>query len=337
MTISATASNLDIEKFRKVRLMMDKGATDGERAAAKARAEAMAARAGLTLAQATSRLSAPPAAASVNFFAGFDDWMEQKEPGWKAQKAAARAGRERDRAMKRAKALAKYGSCHAIFSRTECEELLLAACLPLTSESDTWQDEDGSIYLYLKRIDGCGDHGSVWHLKDMTPAFVAAVQDAYTVPPNLGGVLAEWRDWRRLEELRDIFTGDGEWIHYIEVQGRIVILEDRLDRQPAASWSDMAARMEWWSIKIDREFSASAEEERELHARISADHEILAGLNREAAANGSVHSGRRTNADKRAAVLSMLDTHPDLSDREIARRAGVSPQTVNNWRKRYPR
>ncbi|WP_394077672.1 KilA-N domain-containing protein [Xanthobacter albus] len=37
----------------------------------------------------------------------------------------------------------------------------------------------------------------------------------------------------------------------------------------------------------------------------------------------------RTNADKRAEVLSMLDAHPEFSDREIARRAGISPQTVN--------
>lgn len=42
----------------------------------------------------------------------------------------------------------------------------------------------------------------------------------------------------------------------------------------------------------------------------------------------------RSNADIRAAVLSMLDTKPELSDREISRRIGVSPQTVSNWRKR---
>lgn len=41
---------------------------------------------------------------------------------------------------------------------------------------------------------------------------------------------------------------------------------------------------------------------------------------------------RRTTAHKRADVLSMLDTHPELSDREIARRVGVSPQTVSTWR-----
>lgn len=34
------------------------------------------------------------------------------------------------------------------------------------------------------------------------------------------------------------------------------------------------------------------------------------------------------------AVLSMLDAHPELSDREIARRLSVSSQTVNTWRKK---
>lgn len=32
--------------------------------------------------------------------------------------------------------------------------------------------------------------------------------------------------------------------------------------------------------------------------------------------------------------VSKLDTNPELSDREISRSVGVSPQTVKNWRKR---
>jgi transposase-like protein len=32
--------------------------------------------------------------------------------------------------------------------------------------------------------------------------------------------------------------------------------------------------------------------------------------------------------------VTKLDINPELSDREISRRVGVSPQTVNNWRKR---
>lgn len=46
---------------------------------------------------------------------------------------------------------------------------------------------------------------------------------------------------------------------------------------------------------------------------------------------------RRTNADKRRDVLAVLNagnpgTAP-LTDREIARRAGVSPQTAGNIRR----
>uniref|UniRef100_UPI003D232D32 winged helix-turn-helix domain-containing protein n=1 Tax=Roseixanthobacter psychrophilus TaxID=3119917 RepID=UPI003D232D32 len=47
-----------------------------------------------------------------------------------------------------------------------------------------------------------------------------------------------------------------------------------------------------------------------------------------------IQFGRRTNADKRADVLHMLDERPELSDRDIARRVGVSPQTVNTWRRK---
>ncbi|GHE81544.1 hypothetical protein GCM10019059_44340 [Camelimonas fluminis] len=39
-----------------------------------------------------------------------------------------------------------------------------------------------------------------------------------------------------------------------------------------------------------------------------------------------------SNADKRRDVLAMMEARPELSDREISRRCGVSPQTVSNWR-----
>ena len=47
-----------------------------------------------------------------------------------------------------------------------------------------------------------------------------------------------------------------------------------------------------------------------------------------------VKSRHRSTADKAAQVRDMLHTEPGLSYREIARRAGVSPQTVGNWRRR---
>ena len=71
-----TASKLDIERFRKVYALVTGGVTEGERAAAKARAAVMAAKAGMTLAQAVSKLDATPAAKPASFFHGFDDWMQ---------------------------------------------------------------------------------------------------------------------------------------------------------------------------------------------------------------------------------------------------------------------
>ncbi|WP_394031242.1 MarR family transcriptional regulator [Xanthobacter autotrophicus] len=49
--------------------------------------------------------------------------------------------------------------------------------------------------------------------------------------------------------------------------------------------------------------------------------------------NLAAYHAHRTNADKRADVLAWLREYPELSDREIARRAGVSPQTVGNIKK----
>ncbi|HEV7246574.1 MAG TPA: phosphoadenosine phosphosulfate reductase family protein [Shinella sp.] len=45
-------------------------------------------------------------------------------------------------------------------------------------------------------------------------------------------------------------------------------------------------------------------------------------------------NGHRTASQRREEVLSILDATPDLPDREIARRVGVSPQTVGNLRRR---
>ncbi|WP_413541924.1 hypothetical protein [Brucella sp. MAB-22] len=49
------ASNLDIDRFRKVYSLVAGGATEGERAAAKARASKIAAKAGMSLNDAVSK------------------------------------------------------------------------------------------------------------------------------------------------------------------------------------------------------------------------------------------------------------------------------------------
>src|SRR4029077_20527336 len=68
--------------------------------------------------------------------------------------------------------------------------------------------------------------------------------------------------------------------------------------------------------------------------RKSVDCEVKSGTWAEAvldAVEGNIgHGLRRSNKDKRNAVLALIETYPDWSDREIAKRAGVSNEMVGD-------
>lgn len=326
-----TAPKLDIEKFRKVWRLATDGATKGERVAAKSRAEAMAARAGMTLQQAVSSLDAKPSARPVNIFEGFDDWMEQKEPGWKAKQSQERAARNSRDDQRRGEVLAQYGSEEALFRRTELEVALDAAIAPIATW-DFWTDHEGADHRFAETLDGKKPKIGFWHLDDITPSIHEAVTTGYPFPSDLEAALQEVKSWDRLRWDRGLFCG-GEWNHYAEVECRIALLEAELNAgRPAASWDDVKARFNWKRYEFERQWLDPTERDDPFLDRLEADFATLRALyDRQAA---PVQNRHRTNADKRADVLSMLASHPELSDREIARRVGVSPQTVNNHRRR---
>lgn len=315
------ASKLDTDKLRKVHRLMKGGATAGERAAARSRAERIATAAGMTLEVALSSLDAPPPQQARSFFDGFEDWMEVKEPGYKAREAVKRAERDARDARRRAEVLAVYGTEAALFARTEREVLLDTAITPLATW-DYWTDDDGTQHRFAKALDG--SESEFWDVNDITPAIRKAVTNAYPWPATLAGALQELKEWDCLRQDRNLFCGIGEWNHYREVEARYALLKHALRcGQPVASWDDMQARLDW-----KRYESQWVEGDKPFLDRLEADFSFLR------AQASPVQSERRTNAGKRTEVLSMLDAHPEFSDREIARRAGVSPQTVNTWRKR---
>lgn len=326
------ASKLDIERFRKVYALVTGGATEGERTAARARANKIAANAGLSLNEAVSRMDSQPKPRSTNFFEGFDDWMEAKKPGWKAQRATEKSERDIRDDARRAVVMETYGNERSLFARNAREIALETAVEHLATWS-YWNDSDGVEYRNAATLDGKGS--PFWRVKDITPAIRDAVTGAYPWPSDLDGMLKEVQYWDRLRWDRGLFCG-GEWSHYSEVECRISILEYALDQgQPAASWQDVQARMDWKRYEDVRQWIDPTERDDPFMDRLEGDFKFL----RELHENSQVHSpdvqhGHRTNADKRAAVLSMLDTQPELSDREISRRLGVSPQTVGNWRRR---
>ncbi|MDI4655527.1 winged helix-turn-helix domain-containing protein [Xanthobacter autotrophicus] len=337
-------ATLDIEKLRKVRGLMTGGATEGERAAARSRAQAIAKAAGMTLEVALSKLDTPAQPKPRSFFDGFDEWMEAKEPGYKAREAAKRAERNARDARRRAEVLAVYGSEAALFARTEREALLDAAIAPLATW-DHWTDDTGTVHRFAKTLDGVAS--DFWNAKGITPAIRAAVMGAYPWPITLVEALAEVKEWDQLRWDRGLFCRSGEWNPYREVNCRVTLLEDELETgRPAATWDDVQARFDWKRYVYERTYVDPTQREEPFLERLEADFAFLranaqvppAGPESNAA-NGSQAASvpqpaiRRTNADKRADVLAWLREYPELSDREIARRAGVSPQTVNTHRR----
>lgn len=318
MTVAA-ASKLDGDKFAKVRRLMTEGATEGERSAGRHAATKMARRAGLTLDQAMSKMDAAQPGKPKGFFEGFDDWCEEREPGYKARQAAAKAERDAKRAAEAKRVVAQYGSEDAVFDETERERLLRVALDPLATRraGAAWASEFA------------GWSGG----RKIPPEVWAALEAAYPLPRALAAVWAEYLDWQRLQDDRCVIAGD--YTPFLHVEARERALEYLLDTMPDASLEGIGARIAWVQYLAKREWSRDASEDRALAHRLRADFDEMAAQNGQASRSPKSGTGtHRTNADKRRDVLAMLAAEPDLSDREIGRRCGVSPQTVNNWRRR---
>ncbi|AUQ97909.1 winged helix-turn-helix domain-containing protein [Phaeobacter inhibens] len=304
MTIDA--SKLDIGKLRKVRELMDRGATDGEQAAARAKAERLASDAGMTLAQALSTLDTAPSGPTVrDLFAGFDDWMESREPGYKARAAAERAEKERKRLARCQELLRQYGSEDAVFAPTAIEKALRVALEPLSDPANNLWGYQG------------------YSLGKLTPDMWEAVRGAVRVPETVQEAWAAYQAWETLQDDRCAFCPDFTPEQWAEVwHDALTHLLDNL-RTPSAE--GVKARLAWMREVANLGHARDMERDIQLIDALEGDFSALMA---------SVQTGHRSTSDKSARVRTLLQSEPDLSDREIARRAEVSPQTVGNWRRR---
>ena len=300
------ASTLDMEKLRKIRALMQGGKTEGERQAAKGKAESLAARAGLSLKDALCKLDAASQPQPGNMFAGFDDWMEAKEPGYKAEQARRRADREAKRLARCRELLAEYGSEKAVFAPTDLEKRLRRALAPLREGGDSFKG---------------------WIAGNPTPAMWQAIQAASPLPDTLQGIWAEHAAWEKL--VSDRITFEPYYDPPPHVRARQAALESHMDRTPAPTIEGMRARFAWMAHLNDRGFTRGIEDDAALLATMRADFEAIAAAMQPPAGNEP-----QRPAQRRAAVLELLATAPGLSDREIARRIGCSAQTVGNLRRK---
>ncbi len=313
-------TNLDIDRFRKVYALVKDGATEGERAAAEARATEIAEKAGMTLAEAVALCEGCNPSSPTDRVDLWKRFFEElaKDPEFRK----GREERERRDAARRAQLLKEYGSEEAILEETEREKLLSAAVEHLKEWEEYVDEATGEVHRYASNISG---YKCFARIHDIAPSTLDAVANAYPVPDDLNGVLEEYRYWDKLYVDRQLFEPVEHW-SWVEV--RVRLLENILDTRPVQSWQDMQARMEWWQIIIDWGMHHPDGWEQNFHDRVVADLAILQGMFGVHVQSGQRINQHRTNADKRHQVTKLLRMYPDLSNREIARRAGVSPQTV---------
>ncbi|WP_134724823.1 helix-turn-helix domain-containing protein [Paracoccus luteus] len=301
--MNARPSKLDTDKLRKLHALMTRGATEGERAAAKAKAEGLARAAGLTLDAALSILDASTQPSAGNPFAGFADWMEAREPGWKTEQARRNAEREAKRLARYQALLGEYGSEKALFAATRPEQLLRKALAPLRAKRNG--------------LDGFKD----WLAGNPTEAMWQAMRGAVPFPDTLAGIWDELRGWEKLMDDRYCFEPYYETPPHI--WARQAALEHLMDRMPAPSFDGLRLRLDWVAHLNAREVIRDNLDDQALVAAMRADLEALA----------AVQSGRHSRSSARTQVLALLHGVQRLSDREIARRVGCSPQTVGNIRR----
>ncbi|KMO39067.1 hypothetical protein [Methylobacterium aquaticum] len=350
-----------LETFAKVRALHDRASTPGEKAAAAGRMEALARSAGMTVAEAVSKLdgaTVPPQPRS--FFEDLFNSPEQK--AWQAE-------RDRERASRRAELLDVYGSQEAVFADTPREAAMRAACEPLITRRPITGGE----------IDTLDGWSGVFDGRSKLPDSVRdAVSGAWPLPRTVAEAWAEFDEAEALDTDRAVFFYEYSPEHWVEA--RRYVLEELLNTLPARSLNDLRARLSWFDYHNAREIHPDPAEERVRLATLRADIERMGARIRERDGNPTppvevsrspdpasspVQSGRpvdppdagnqpceegasrpaypsrRTNAEKRRAVLDLLRSNADdpgnaVSDREIARRAGVSPQTVGNIRRALP-
>ena len=305
-------------RFSKVVALMRSTRHAGEQKAARSRAEAMAAAAGMTLEEALAVDTAPT---SEGFFSGFADSMEAAHPGWKAEQAAGKRAKVAAWKVRRAALIARYGSIDAATAPCERERLILAAvaCWRTVRDNPRW----------THALDGWTGWASA--ARREAPAHVIeAIEQAYPLPTTFAQAKAEHDYWTvRNQELEDAFSEDGSSLGDNELDlptairaGIVSALAEH--ELPVSTLADLHGRFAM--------YRESESNDDTVEAALFRDIETMA-LREAQASHVTTMPSAYLRVHEAGQVEALLRANPQWSDRRIARAGGCSPTTVGKIRR----
>ena len=168
-------------------------------------------------------------------------------------------------------------------------------------------------------------------------ALMRAARRARPLPGTVTEAFEEWRYIAERERTVRSFYRDGGVAP--AMRARAAVLEGLiLGETQAISFDDVAARMHLLEVLGDQETAVPPRQLKRLAAAVVEDIDRLRARWEAAkpAPRPAAKEAPKTATERRAAVIAQL-CDPETSqwsDRAIARAAGVSPQTVGNWRRK---
>lgn len=231
--------------------------------------------------------------------------------------------------------LARHGAREAVLAPCSREKLLRAAVARWAVARDAPNER------WTHSLSGWTSASLPRH---MPPEIRRAVETAYSLPTSVAGAMAELEYWERRGAEIAAMRLDGQVVaeeieptlHLdLPAYARAIVIRRLVEHSlRAANIQDALARAEYWRAHSGRGTW--------VEAAILADLRHLAGMERAARgqegqdADGGQPTHFRTASERREEVMRILADAElaSLPDREIARRVGVSPQTVGNLRRR---
>lgn len=232
--------------------------------------------------------------------------------------------------------LGRHGNREAVMAPCSREKLLRGAVARWSVAHDTPNER------WTRSLSGWTSDSLPRH---MPPEIRRAVETAYSLPSTVAGCLAELEYWeKRGFEIASMRGLDGQMVpddieptrHLdLPAYARAIVIRRLVEHGlRAANIQDALARAEYWRAHSGRGSW--------VEAAILADLRHLAGIDRASRhrdgqeADIAQPTHFRTASERREEVMRLLSdpAMAALPDREIARRVGVSPQTVGNLRRR---